>query len=66
MSQKKDKLIKKYLNKRNAKDKIYLTKSGITGKLVRHSVMNETKDSYKTANSNDKRLLTNFFKSIIV
>lgn len=64
MSGKKSKLLRKYLEKRNATNKVYLTKTD-NGKVNRLSVSKEIKESYKTANSKDKRLLNNFFKDVI-
>ena len=59
MSQKKQKLLRKYLTKRNADNKVYITGN------KRHPISKEIKESYKSANSNDKRVLTEFFKEVI-
>jgi hypothetical protein len=63
MSGKKQKLLRKYLKKRNAEKKIYLIKSG--DKINRHSISKEIRLAYTTANSLDKRVLTKFFQEVI-
>jgi len=67
MSGKKQKLLRKYLNKRDATDKIELsTFDTRTGKrIVRHSIKREIKNSYTNASKRGKTLLTGFFKEII-
>ena len=64
MSGKKQKLLRKYLKKRNATDKVYLTKS-VNGKINKHSISKDIISSYTTANSKDKRVLTKFFNNIL-
>lgn len=59
MSQKKQKLLRKYLTKRNANNKVYITGN------KRHPISKEIKGKYTSANSNDKRVLTKFFKEIV-
>ena len=59
MSGKKQKLLRRYLKKRNAIDK-----KDFNGKRV-VSISKEIKNSYNSANKNDKTLLTGFFKGVI-
>jgi len=59
MSGKKQKLLRRYLNKRNA-----INKKDFNGKRV-ISISKEIKNSYNSANKNDKTLLTGFFKGVI-
>ena len=59
MSGKKQKLLKKYLKKRKA-----IGKKDFNGSQM-FSVEREIKNSYKTANRHDKRVLSAFFKGVI-
>jgi len=59
MSGKKQKLLRRYLKKRNAIDK-----KDFNGKRV-VSISKEIKNSYNSANKNDKTLLTGFFNHAI-
>jgi len=59
MSGKKQKLLRRYLNKRNA-----INKKDFNGKRV-ISISKEIKNSYNSANKNDKTLLTGFFNHAI-
>ena len=59
MSGKKQKLLRKYLIKRKA-----LEKRDFNGKQI-ISILKEIKNSYNSANKNDKTLLTVFFKGVI-
>jgi len=59
MSGKKQKLLRRYLKKRNA-----INKKDFNGKRV-ISISKEIKNSYNSANKNDKTLLTGFFNHAI-